>query len=215
MNPHSFDPQGIPYFTNHQIEDYGMPEYFGYEKYFIIDSREKTFVTDYQMEQEGYFTKVHRYDRVARFKATLLNLIGFRGKVPEHVISLVKTFLNPNSKDVWNDTRAILKHYKQRRYYDNIPLILKTLNIGSGFRTMDYKAVEAIINDFKCLSDRFERTKEQYGRRYFPNIRFVVLKLLELHGYSSLYHIPFVRTDRKNKLLDSLWDSLILINQKI
>ena len=213
MNPYRYDQEGIPYFTNHQIEDYGMPEYFGYEKYFIVESREKDFVTDYNMEQEGYFTKVHRYDRVARFKATLLNLIGHRGRIPDHVVSLVKTFLNPNSKNVWNDTRAILKHYKLRRYYDNIPIILKTLKRGHSFQTLDFKGVEAIMNDFKCLSDRFERTKKQYGRRYFPNLRFVVLKLLELHGYSAMYHVPFARTTRKTKALEDLWSSLIKINQ--
>lgn len=215
MNPHSFDQQGIPYFTNHQIEDYGMPEYFGYEKYFIIESREKTFVTDYTMEQEGYFTKVHRYDRIARFKATLLNLIGFRGKVPEHVLSLVKTFLKPDSADVWNDTRAILKHYKLRRYYDNIPIILQQLKIGTGFKKLKHDEVESIINDFKCLSDRFERTKKNYQRRYFPNIRFIALKLLDLHGFSAVYQIPFARTERKNKSLDDIWIELLKINQAL
>jgi hypothetical protein len=215
MNPVMIDENGIPYFTNHQIKDYGMPEYFGYEKYLIIESREKTFVTDYNMEQEGYFTKVHRYDRIGRFKATLLNLIGHRGKIPEHVISIVEAFLDPQSKDVWNATRAILKHYKLRRYYDNIPIILQQLKICTGFKKLEYTQVEAIINDFKCLSDRFERTKKQYKRRYFPNIRYVALKLLELHGIHPMYKIPLARTARKNKSLDDLWVSLVSVNQYI
>lgn len=209
MQPFKLDHDGTPMFTNIQIDDYGLPEHWGYEKYRVIESREAVFVTDYKMEQERYFQKIHRYSRLARFKVCLYNILGERGRIPKHVLSMVKNYLKPNSMDKWNDTRKLLKHFKQRRYYDQIPSILKTLSFGRTFQSLTGEQFEAIISDFKCISDRFDRLKDNCSRRYFPNIRFIVLKLLDLHGVKPNYPIPLVRTTRKMKSLESLWDLLI------
>ena len=206
MLPLRIDPDGTPVFTNLQIDDYGLPEHWGYDKYIVTQSREAVFVTDFKMEQERFFKKTHRYCRTSRFKTCLLNLLGERGKIPAHVLSMVKNFLKPNSIDKWNDTRKILKAFKQRRYYDNIPMILKHLNYGRLFKAITSETLEAIVNDFKALSTKFEETKTT--RRYFPNIRFIVLKLLELHGVTQNYPIPFARTCRKLKSLTALWTNL-------
>lgn len=194
-------------FTSIQIDDYGLPEYWGYQTYRVIESREGNFVTDYKMEQERYFRKIHRYCRLSRFRTCLLNLLGERGKIPESVMGMVKAYLKPDSKDKWNDARRILKAYKQRRYYDNIPMILKQLNYGRLFKSITTEQLEGIINDFKYLSVKFEETKTD--RRYFPNIRFIVLKLLERHGLEQNYPIPLARTSRKLKTLNQLWESLL------
>jgi len=206
MLPLRIDPDGTPVFTNLQIDDYGLPEHWGYNKYIVTQSREAVFVTDFKMEQERFFKKTHRYCRTSRFKTCLLNLLGERGKIPAHVLSMVKTYLKPNSIDKWNDTRKILKAFKQRRYYDNIPMILKHLNYGRLFKAITSETLEAIVNDFKALSTKFEETKTT--RRYFPNIRFIVLKLLQLHGVTQNYPIPFARTCRKLKSLTTLWTNL-------
>jgi hypothetical protein len=211
MKPFRIDPDGIPLFTNLQIDDYGMPELWGYYKYHVIESREGVFVSDYKMEQERYIQKTHRYSREARFKVCLLNLLGERGRIPEMVITMVKTSLNPGSNDKWNDTRRILKHYKQRRYYDNIPLILRMLKYERLFKPITSEKFEELINDYKCLSTRFESIKT--GRRYFPNIRYVVFKLLELHDINPNYPIPFARTSRKLKSLNELWSNLCDLNK--
>lgn len=207
MKPIRIDDDGIPLFTNLQIDDYGFPEHWGYEKYRVIESREGNFVSDHSLEHERDFRKIHRYCRLSRFKTCLLNLLGERGKIPAHVTIMVKTYLKPDSRDKWNDTRRILKLYKQRRYYDNIPIILKQLNYGRLFKAITSEQLENIVNDFKCLSSRFEETKT--ARRYFPNIRFIVLKLLEHHGIEQNYPIPLARTSRKLKTLNQLWESLL------
>tara|TARA_R110000868_G_scaffold161183_3_gene391181 strand:+ start:4009 stop:4653 length:645 start_codon:yes stop_codon:yes gene_type:complete len=207
MKPIKLDDDGTPMFTNIQIDDYGLPEHWGYETYRVIESREANFVTDYKMEQERYFRKIHRYCRLSRFKTCLLNLLGERGKIPPSVMMMIRVYLKPDSKDKWNDARRILKLYKQRRYYDNIPIILKQLNYGRLFKAITSEQLENIVNDFKCLSSRFEETKTT--RRYFPNIRFIVLKLLEQHGIEQNYPIPLARTSRKLKSLNQLWDSLL------
>jgi hypothetical protein len=210
MLPFKYDPDGVPVFTNLQIDDYGLPEHWGYEVYRVSESLEANMVTDYKMEQEMFFRKIHRYSRVARFKVCLFNLLGERGIIPPHVLSMVRSYLKPNSMDKWNDTRKLLKHYKQRKYYDQIPSILKCLSYGRCFPSLNSLQFEAIINDFMCLSDRFDRTKKDYDRIYFPNIRFIVLKLLEMHGIKPNYPIPLVRTSRKMKSLQELWTSLLV-----
>lgn len=206
MKPIRFDDDDVPIFTNLQVDDYGFPELWGYETYRIIESREANFVTDYKMEQERYYQKTHRYSREARFKVCLLNLLGERGKIPDMVLTMVKSSLNPHSKDKWNDTRRILKHYKQRKYYDNIPIILRMLKYERLFNPITSEKIEELINDYKFLSTKFEETKS--ARRYFPNIRFIVLKLLHTHGIAQNYPIPLARTQRKLKTLNQLWNEL-------
>lgn len=207
MKPFKTDPDGVPLFTNLQIDDYGMPELWGYTAYRVVESREGVFVSDYKMEQERYIQKTHRYSREARFKVCLLNLLGERGRIPDMILSMVKSALNPASADKWNDTRRILKHYRQRKYYDNIPSILRMLKYDRLFNPITSEQFEALINDYRCLSTRFESIKT--GRRYFPNIRFVVFKLLELHNINPNYPIPFARTSRKLKSLHQVWESLL------
>jgi hypothetical protein len=62
---------------------------------------------------------------------------------------------------------------------------------------------------FLFVSEKFERTNGKYERRYFPNIRFIVFKILERHGITPNYPVPLVRTSRKMKSLEALWESLM------
>lgn len=79
------------------------------------------------------------------------------------------------------------------------------------FKSITSEKFEELINDYKCLSTRFESIKT--GRRYFPNIRYVVFKLLELHDIKPNYPIPFARTSRKLKSLNELWGNLCDLNK--
>lgn len=208
MQPFKYDPDGVPCFTTNDVDDYGFPELYGFEIYRIIDSRDKIMVSDYKMEHQYDLRPIHRYDRIARFKSTLFNLIGERGNVPEHIVNLVGQYIK-ETKDPWNDCRRILKHYKQRVYYNRIPFIINSLKLGKGYKVAGAEIIETMINKFKFLSDKFERSKKQLNRKYFPNIRFIVLKLLEHYGIEPGYIVPQCRTTRKNKSLNILWDQLI------
>jgi hypothetical protein len=54
-------------FTSHQIEDYGLPEEWGYHQYEVIDDRSTIhFTTDYKLEQSYYKRPIHRYNRLER-----------------------------------------------------------------------------------------------------------------------------------------------------
>jgi hypothetical protein len=111
MNPIRYDNE-IPVFTTRDIDDYGFPEIYGYEKYIVVESRELNLVTDYKMEQEREFKSIHRYSRLARFKSTLYQLLGERGQVAPQTYSIIQTYLKPTSQNKWNDTRKLLKHFK-------------------------------------------------------------------------------------------------------
>ena len=207
MIPLRFDGD-VAVFTTRDVDDYGYPEIYGYEKYIVIEVWDN-FVSDYKMEQEREWKQVHRYSRLARFKSTLFQLLGDRGHVDTHIYSMVRVYLNPNSKNLWNDTRNILKHFKKRQCYNRIPKILQSLGYGRLYPVVTSMQIENIINDFQALSTRFESTKSLYGRIYFPSIRFTVLKLLELHSILPNYPVPFVRTARKSKALNTLWQGLL------
>ena len=208
MQPFKIDSDGVPCFTTNNIDDYGFPELYGYETYRVIDSRDKPMVTDFKMEHQYDLRPIHRYDRIARFKSTLFNIIGERGTVPDHIITMVSQYIGTTA-DPWNDCRRILKHYKQRIYYNRIPYIINRLKLGSGYKVIGSIVIDEMINKFKSISDKFERTKLELKRRYFPNIRFIVLKLLEHFNIATDYLVPLVRTARKNKSLNLLWNELI------
>ena len=208
MQPFKIDSDGVPCFTTNDIDDYGFPELYGYETYRVIDSRDKPMVTDFKMEHQYDLRPIHRYDRIARFKSTLFNIIGERGTVPDHIITMVSQYIGTTA-DPWNDCRRILKHYKQRIYYNRIPYIINRLKLGSGYKVIGSTVIDEMINKFKSISDKFERTKLELKRRYFPNIRFIVLKLLEHFNIATDYLVPLVRTARKNKSLNLLWNELI------
>lgn len=195
-------------FSNLQIDDYGMPEYYGFDNYIVIESREAILVTDYKMEQSYDLVLTHRYSRLARFKSTLLKLVGEKSNIPAHVIAACKIYLKPNSTDLWNDTRKILKCYKWSAYYDYIPSILYSLGLCPLLK-ISAKKIEEIVNDYRLLDEKFETTKHIHKRRYFPNIRYIVLKLLEHHGCLHNFPIPFVRTERILVSLSLLWQQLI------
>jgi len=208
MQPFKIDSDGVPCFTTNDIDDYGFPELYGYETYRVIDSRDKPMVTDFKMEHQYDLRPIHRYDRIARFKSTLFNIIGERGTVPDHIITMVSQYIGTTA-DPWNDCRRILKHYKQRIYYNRIPYIINRLKLGSGYKVIGSTVIDEMINKFRAISDKFERTKLELKRRYFPNIRFIVLKILEHFNIATDYLVPLVRTARKNKSLNLLWNELI------
>ena len=198
----------VPVFCSRDIEDYGWPEHHGFLKYIVVESRQQEFVTDYKMEHSYDLIPIHRYSRLARFKSTLLKLLGENTRVPIEIIEKCRELLNKDSQDLWNDTRKILKQHKWNKYYDHIPCILSRLGYFKILKITNEK-FEEIINDYKSLCVKFDNNKHLYQRRYFPNIRFIVLKILEHHNLLHEYKIPFVRTDRKMQSLSLLWDQLI------
>jgi hypothetical protein len=103
-------------------------------------------------------------------------------------------------KDVegkWESVRKVLKQHKIARLYNQIPLIIRKLGFGNCIEFENFhSSYIAILKDFNHLHYKFN-LKKGTDRRYFPNLRFVALKLIEKHGGEFKIEIPFIRTRRK------------------
>lgn len=205
---------GIPFYTSGQVDLYGEPHHWGVDQYQIIQLREDAhpFVTDFEMEMDrrGALRPVHHYSRVERFESILYQLIGSRGRVPPEVVETVRNEgYDENPEKIWDSIRSILKKHQWRMYYNRIPTILQMLGYQEKIDFGDSNAfVRQLVLEFKQISQKFEQEKSNLERTYFPNLRFVAFKLLERSGAQFQYKIPFVRTPRKEKMLNELWEIL-------
>ena len=211
LHPIRWDDDMVPVYTSAQIEMFGLPDYYGVTCYRVISLREteSPMVTDWTMELERPMRPIHRYSRVERFTSVLAQLIACRGKVPKDLIEEIKKEGYTKDPDlIWNEIRSILKKRKGRKYYNRIPTILEIL----GFQKVGVDKndlVRGIIDDFRIISARFNERKEKVGRVYFPSLRFIALKLLEMHGVTFGYLIPLARTPRKLKAMEQTWNLLL------
>lgn len=204
----------LPIYTTDQIDLYGYPEDWGVENYLVIEERETShpMVTDYEIECErrGALRPIHHYNRVERFQSILLQLLASRGVVPRLVLkTILEEGYDHHPDRVWNSIRSILKKHNWSLYYNRIPTILEQLGYKRKitFDHMDF-FVDHIMNEFRKISANFEQLKPTLERKYFPNLRYVVFKLLQENGAEFEYSIPFLRTPRKEKMMEDLWERL-------
>ena len=80
---------------------------------------------------------------------------------------------------------------------------------AEGDRTSEHMKNEWSVATNEFFSGRFNERKAELGRVYFPSLRFVAFKLLEMHGVTFGYKVPFVRTPRKLKAMEATWALLI------
>jgi hypothetical protein len=201
---------GVAIFTSNQLEEYGFPEWYGFEIYRIIETRECIeMVTDFHMEEEYCKRPIHRYCRRKRFQNTLANLLNDKGKVPRHIVEMVREEMFPN-REIWDEVRTVLKQHKLRIYYNRIPFIIQQLDKVSSTQPVKSHQYQAIMKEFDQFCFWFDQNKHQMKRTYFPNMRFIALKLMERYGVQLNYEIPFTRTLRKRKDLEQIWVRFIL-----
>ncbi len=206
MQPFRYE-NDLPVFTTFQIEEYGLPEEWGYEQYEVIENRDTMHMTtDYKLEQQYFKRPIHRYCRKKRFKTVLGQLCGDTGKVPPMWVAIVSTYLKPDEPDLWNQARKILKHYKQRLYYNRIPYILQQITLKNSAKKIHADQYRAILEDFDRFCFVYDQNKQYMNRTYFPNMRFVALKLLAYHGVEFNYEIPVARNKQKQKELEEIWN---------
>lgn len=199
-----------------QINLYGFPDTWDPPQignWLVVSTNEdeRPVKMDYKFEESrrGSFRPIHRYDRTKRFESVLYQLIGHRGKVDLADLNYIRNQGIDRDPDfIWDSIRAILKKGKLQKYYNRIPSIIQMLGIklkidvGKGS-----ELVYEIVNDFKKMQELFLDTKP-FGRKYFPNLRFIALRMLDTYGAKFEFNIPFVRTQRKLKPLDELWINL-------
>ncbi len=227
----------IPVYTSDQIDVFGVPDNWGVVAYLVIESREsmKPMVTDWKMEQEmrGSTRPIHRYNRVKRFESTLYQLLGYRGDVPLELIQEIKEIgydsrggyiwnsireilkikkTNVYEEEYWDSTKKIFKTKRIKVYYDRIPLIIQMLGEDKRIDLNDnFLLLQRIIDEFKLFNSCYERIRG--SRKYFPNLRFVALKLLKTFGADIQYDIPLLRTKRKIEPMELLWDRIQMFSE--
>ena len=194
-------------FTIEQINLFGEPCYHGFVNYIVLSSLdyESPITADFKFsEDRERLRPVHRYSRVKRFEWILYQLIGYRGDVPVEVVDLCRDGFDPRPGYIWNSIRKILKENKMRVYYNRIGNIIYRLTKMKIRFGDSYLFLEGVVDDFRCL--KFVRGKG--GRTYFPDIRFVALKMLIKHGAKFDYDIPLLQTKRKLSGLETLFTEL-------
>ena len=174
--------------------------------------RDNDYHLDYDQEVSHKLNckKKHRYSRKARFKFILLQLIGVSGDTPRSVVRLIQNNLKLvkiKRSNIWNHVRMILKKNKLRVYYNRVPQLIK-LTTGVKPVGVNYTKVQSILQDFDVFHYEFNNhLAEIWNRKYFPNLRFIALKLLAKHGITFPYKVTLVRTVRKKKYLEGLYSN--------
>jgi len=198
----------IPIFSLTSIQTYGPPDIFAFDKYLVIDDEvEMQYdIVQWKNNNVGKLRPIHRYCRIERFKGILYNLLSLRGSVNDEVFELCEECGD------WNEVRAVLKGNGLRRLYNMIPLILS--RVGGGMVWIDFRddqgLLDDIIHDFIIVNNRFENEgfRKRWGRSYFPNLRFVAFKLMEMHNV-PIIATDYIRTGRKKRILDEFWREIV------
>lgn len=89
-----------------------------------------------------------------------------------------------------------------------IPSILNRL--GRRRERIEFWRVEKVIEKFKTMSFKFDSIKSSLDTRiYFPNLRYIALRLLEESGIVFNFDIPKIRTKRKLKVMEEIYGLIV------
>lgn len=145
-----------------------------------------------EQEAKSRCRPIHRYNRLERFKNTLDQLLGCRGKISDDVMELMN-----GVKGEWEAVRQVLKENRIGKLYNQIPLIIRKLGFGNCIEFDNFgKSYIGILKEFNEIHFKFD-LKRDGKRKYFPNLRFVALTLIKKWGGVFKIDIPFIRTRRK------------------
>lgn len=205
--PHHFNENGRAVFTSRQLE-WGLPEHFGWEGEYEVQDLGLDYAMNWQDECIHRPRAIHHYSRIDRFKFTLGQLLGCNGDVPPEVLALMPAALQYVSRsEIWVTVRQILKRAGLRLYYNRIPAILAKLGL---VRFSGQDKYQAIMADFIKMHNVFSAIKKQMHRVYFPNLRYVAVRLIAKHNLVLPYEIPPTLTPAKTISLsrdfDKIWE---------
>jgi len=181
-------------------------------------SHEMVIGETYKTPEAGRNRRPHLYNRITRFMYCFTQLAGQSGHVPDEIVARVSAEFNVpytleqyvskrlikcyykykrqanliyDPKTIWYNTRKFLKQEKLGLYYNRIPFILSKLGVPHPTLGDKY---DLIMNDFKLMSDRFDPCL--INVKYFPDLRYVALCLMQVHGVEFKYEIPLLNTRR-------------------
>ena len=154
--------------------------------------------------------RTHRYSREYRFRVTVAQLMGcYTRNIPDNVINTVRENLKYRTPvRIWNGVRRILKNNGWRRYYLEIPHIIRVIDGQEWSAPPD--TLQQMMYWFNFLNQIFNKSKYELDRKYFPPMQYIALRLLqEKCGAVAPYKIPVARTVRKRASLALIYDKLL------
>ena len=205
--PVSWSSEGIPQFSTRQLS-WAAPEDFGWQEYEVVE-RTPPFGISYAEEVSLPKRRPpHKYNRIERFRNILNNLMLGSGYIPQEILELVPQQL---AGDMWEELRCILKQKNLRRYYNRIPGILCSSGHLKYEMVRKPQLYDNVMSDFCELHHLFDKRKASLNRVYFPNLRYICLRLLERHDVSLPLSIPRARTSKKLASLDETFDAMWML----
>lgn len=203
MLPLRWDDDGYAIFSSVDIDDYGMPESWGYDRYLVVEE------PTYQIAYADHWKAMakHQYCRVTRFRllvGCLLNQNSFSSKKGKKCLKKMgKVNLDLNGdKSLWDHCCTSLKDAGFKKYYNWIPVILGDQNILDCSPNVK-NLMASILLDFFQMHLIFDSVKNELGRKYFLPLRYTALKLAIKNGYDNPLKIPIAKTKIRLKKLDN------------
>ena len=123
--------------------------------------------------------------------------------VPEEVFYAC-CHLEPWEDQLWNKIRGILKRNGWRKYYNRIPWIIRELGLNI-YLDVDVNCLfNEMMQKFSLMQNNF---KMYYEEKYFPNLRFIALKMI-VDRVDIVIQIPLLQTKRKILPLENIWNKI-------
>lgn len=196
--------KGVPIFCATDVEDYGPPDLYGVEYFFVSTAQTYSWSNSSCIYNAK---EIHRYSRYERFKKTFCTLLSYSGRVLPEIYKEINVYWwNKCSPDkVWEDLRWLIKKCGYKLDFNLYPRLLRMLGYQKIIK-FDSDMVQDVLDDFKRISYNFDNY-EWKERKYFPCMRFVSLKYIGILGEIE-YNIPLVRTARKIKVLQDVWNKI-------
>jgi len=179
---------GLPQFSLQQVALFGrdMDEVGEYE---VLDVG-PDYVMDYGMETSAQKTKIHRYDRCYRFRWTFSHLIACNGKASLDLLREIRARVTNDvlhSRKCFEAIRECLKALGMPKSYISIPYIIRAL--GGPRWVITHDQIGQISSEGQLLCRLFNQVAQCLGRKRFPKMMFVCMKLMEKYRVVSPYKI--------------------------
>lgn len=203
---HWMDADGTMVYTTRYIDIYGPPDTIW--NYRVIEDRcDNLGYLDFNQEIELKKKRpTHFYCRKKHFRIILTHILGFNGRVPQHVLNLMPDWCKEGTH--WEVVRNILKQNGLQSYYNRIFTIIKLKGYLKNIPPITEQIVRNVLKDFNMLNDAWPHYPTK--RTYFPILRFIALRLLYENDYDLSPVIPWARTIKKYQELEeefsNLWD---------